>query len=514
MLPRLHTVLALVATVVAAASAAEPGAQLEALARARFGALGAGELAVVRGAPARELVWVGTDTDYGAPSNDTTRAETWGPERTVRADLVRWLYADPVASGMVHPSGLGIGGARIEGTLDFSYLRTSLPLTLVRCWITGGVDTSYAKLQSLEVRGTRSGAVVGEQTELAGDLSFRYGVHERVNLFRARIGGNVDLSGTSFDGGATTVNLVQSTIGGDVVLHDGFTTNGLVDVRLARIGQSLSLHDVTFTGTDDTGLVAERATIGGPLYWVQVRHTPQTALDLENAKAGALWDDEASWPAPGKLTLDGFVYDGIDGGPADAAHRLRWLGLQAPGYLPQPYRQLGHVLAESGRETEATDVRIAKEEMRRRDGGLGAADRAWSWVLDVTIGYGYRPLRALWWIALFVAVGTLLFGLGYRARLVAPVDEAAYAAFAATGTPPPHYPSFHALVYALENFLPVVELHQGEYWRPSPHRAVATTVERSVAGLALRWYLWLHILAGWALTPLLFAGLSGLVHPD
>jgi len=30
----------------------------------------------------------------------------------------------------------------------------------------------------------------------------------------------------------------------------------------------------------------------------------------------------------------------------------------------------------------------------------------------------------------------------------------------------------------------------------------------------LRWYLWFHILAGWTLTPLLLAGLSGLVHPD
>ena len=29
----------------------------------------------------------------------------------------------------------------------------------------------------------------------------------------------------------------------------------------------------------------------------------------------------------------------------------------------------------------------------------------------------------------------------------------------------------------------------------------------------LRWYLWFHVLAGWTLTPLFFAGLSGLVRP-
>ena len=38
-------------------------------------------------------------------------------------------------------------------------------------------------------------------------------------------------------------------------------------------------------------------------------------------------------------------------------------------------------------------------------------------MLDVTIGYGYRPLRALWWVLGFVMVGTLLFRRGYQARL-------------------------------------------------------------------------------------------------
>jgi hypothetical protein len=51
-----------------------------------------------------------------------------------------------------------------------------------------------------------------------------------------------------------------------------------------------------------------RALIGGTLYWVAIQHTPRTQLDLENTKADALWDDESSWPAPGMLRIDGFVY--------------------------------------------------------------------------------------------------------------------------------------------------------------------------------------------------------------
>ena len=45
-------------------------------------------------------------------------------------------------------------------------------------------------------------------------------------------------------------------------------------------------------------------------------------------------------------------------------------------------------------------------------------------------------------------------------------EEAAYREFVASGEAPPHYPVFNPLVYSLENFLPVVELHQDKYWRP------------------------------------------------
>src|SRR6267143_3251 len=96
------------------------------------------------------------------------------------------------------------------------------------------------------------------------------------------------------------------------------------------------------------------------------------------------------------------------------------------------------------------------------------------WSSDVcSSDLGYRPLRALWWILAFVIVGTVFFRWGYDARLIAPTEEGAYEQFVKTGKPPPHYPLFSSFVYALENFLPVVDLHQGTYWRPNPqHKSV------------------------------------------
>ena len=367
-----------------------------------------------------------------------------------------------------------------------------------------------------------TGPISADMSELARDLSVRFGTYGPLSLFRSSIGGNLDCTGGTFLGsGQTTVNAVESTIAGDAVFHDGFSTDGVVDLRLARIAQSLSFHGAIFSGTAETGLNAERAVIGGILYWVAIQHTPRTQLDLENTKADALWDDEASWPASGMLTIDGFVFNEFAGGPGDAEARLRWLGLQPPGYRPQPYRQVATVLRASGRETGASDVLIAKEELLRREAGLGRMERAWNRMLEVTIGYGYRPLRALWWMAGFVVIGTVLFGFGYLARIVTPTEAAAYGAFIESGTAPPHYPPFNAFIYSLESFLPLVALHQGEYWRPNPVHSAKGHARSGGngsalglwAGTLLRWYLWFHILAGWTLTPLFFAGLSGLVRP-
>jgi hypothetical protein len=234
-----------------------------------------------------------------------------------------------------------------------------------------------------------------------------------------------------------------------------------------------------------------------------------------------VWDDEASWPAPGNLVLEGFQYDEFSGGPTDSAMRLAWLGRQPPAMQaePQPYRQLAEVLRRSGNLNGAVAVEIARENAITRFANLSFPRRVWRLALDYIIGYGYVPLRALWWILGFVTIGAVLFGLGYYARVIAPTEAHAYQTFMETGAPPPYYPPFNSVVYSLENFLPVVELHQGEYWRPNPLHPIRSGrgtrwVSETLPARLLRGYLWLHILAGWTITPLLFAGLAGLLRSD
>jgi hypothetical protein len=496
-------------------------ATLEQLARREFGELSDAEVKMLHAAPTRDIAWASTNQDPNSVINDPAKAKTWGPERTIRAEIIEWLLSNPQAAKLIHPSGLAVKGARITGELDLSYLTINVPVMLTVCSINDGIDLRYARFQSLDLQGSWTGSVNGDQSVSSGDVILRYGHYNEVSFYRAEIGGDLEATGGEFVGGEP-LSVVDATIKGDALFHEGFTTGGVVDFRLARIGRSLSFNNAVFTGRQDNGLNAERATIGEALYWVEITTTPRTQLDLSNAKAEALWDDEKSWPAAGNLSLDGFVYDQFTGGPNGSAARLVWLRRQlvAMQSQPQPYRQLSQVLRSSGRMEGAVNVEIARENAVTRLDHLSFGQRLWRLALDGIIGYGYRPLRAVWWILGFVIVGTGLFDWGYRERVIAPTEERAYETFMQTGETPLHYPTFNSLVYSLENFLPVVDLQQGEYWRPNPLHRTNTIWRRqrwtdeTFPARMLRWYLWLHILAGWTITPLLFAGLAGLLRND
>jgi hypothetical protein len=492
---------------------------LEKLARAEFGDLSVAELALARGAASPEIAWASPVQDPDAPINDPAKAETWGPGRTIRAGLITWLLTNAEAAKLIHPSGIGIAAARIAGKIELEYLTSNFPLTLLDCSIPGGLDLSNAHLRDIDLRHSRTGPIVAEGAVIDGHVGLQYGRYRDVSFFRTKIDGDIDCSGATMIG-ESPFSAIDSTIGGDLEFQNGFSTAGVVDLRLARVRRSISFHGARFFGPSDNGLNAERTDISGTVYWDDVATTPRTMLDLENARAASLWDDEKSWPAPGNLNIKGFVYDDFSGGPTGGIARLRWLRLQPQALLaqPQPYRQLALALRAEGENEGAVRVDIARENALTEHGDLSLPTRLWRLALWATIGYGYRPLRAMWWILGFVLLGAALFRWGYRARLITPTSESAYESFIRTGMPPKYYPPFSSLVYSVENFLPVVDLHQGSFWRPNPHhspmdsgRMLKWSGETMPAKL-LRWYLWLHILAGWTITPLLFAGLAGLLR--
>ncbi len=318
-------------------------------------------------------------------------------------------------------------------------------------------------------------------------------------------------------GSGKALNANGATVKGCVFLSNGFRAEGEVLLLGAQIEGDLDCEGGAFTE-----LTGTKASINGSFSWRKVVEPESAKVNLINASVGSILDDEASWPAPGNLSLDGFVYGLISAGPRDAQTRLRWLERQN-GFSLQPYLQLARVLRGTGDDRGARHVLYEMEHRRRAREGRGWPTHVWGFVLRCTIGYGYYPGRALWGLVALTALSGMLFWRGYAAGTIAPTDKDAYQSFAASGQLPAHYENFSPFVYSLENSFPLVKLGQAERWQPDPNpQRPACPPLKSVSGLRcravspgfLRCFRWVQICLGWILATLFVAGVTGIVRKE
>ena len=591
----------------------------EALARARFGELSEAERKLLRAAPAGGVAWCGPSAEDNDPANDPAKAEGWGGEREIRAELIRWLSIDREAASRVDPRGIWIHAARITGSLDLSFATVPFPLALWRCRLMENADLTSANIPFLHLSGSWTRSITADAVNVAGAVFLGKGftAEGEVRLLRAQIGSNLECDGSTFKNpGGTALNADGTNVTGDVFLRKGSTVEGVVRLPGAKIGGNLECDGSTFKnpggkalnadGMNVTGDVFLRngftaegevrllgAEIGGSLYcsggtfknpggkalnadrmnvtgsvflrggfaaegevrlpgaqiggnlecrggtfsalnahtaiikgnfiWGGVRNAEGTQLDMTNASAGAVADDEASWPKQGNLTLDGFTYTRISAGPSDANTRMQWLA-RMDRFTLQPYRQLAKVLRETGDDYGAREVLFEMERRRRAEQKRNWLWHLWSGVLRWTIGYGQMPGRALVCLLGLMALGFAFSYLGYFSGAMAPTEKEAYAAFEQQGYAPSHYPPFHALVYSLEHSFPFVNLGQKEHWTPDPQgpdHFASSLREVKFQGChgvrvpypgALRWWFWIQVLVGWLLATLFVAGLTGIVR--
>jgi hypothetical protein len=105
----------------------------------------------------------------------------------------------------------------------------------------------------------------------------------------------------------------------------------------------------------------------------------------------------------------------------------------------------------------------------------------------------------------FLIVGALIFQAAYVHGLMVPASAEVLVSegYIKHRALPPDYPPFEGWAYALDTFLPLVSLFIEEYWIPDGSQPL---------GAAVRFYLWIHITAGWLLSSLFAGGLLGLVR--
>jgi hypothetical protein len=344
-------------------------------------------------------------------------------------------------------------------------------------------------------------------------------VNGEVRLAGARVGGVIGLDKAVIRGGGRrAVNAFSLSVGLSLWARSGFTAEGEVALSNADIGQNLDFRGATLSNPGGDAVIARgirvggymsfadecsahgavrlsRATVGGEIYFsgsrfvnpgddaIRCRHADAKLLGLHNGMATdgiadfrfsrfvIIRDDPACWPR--QLRLSGLAYDALDP-QLPAARRIAWLLRDTDGYLPGNYETLAAMYRAHGDDASARKVLHARERQHR--GQLAWYGRAWSWLQEATVGYGYRPLRAAAWLAGFLGLGTLIFGLHHPPAL--------------GGGP---HPAFNPLIYTLDLLIPVVNFGLRDAYDPQGVQS---------------WLAYLLIAVGWLFVTTIAAGIA------
>ena len=288
-----------------------------------------------------------------------------------------------------------------------------------------------------------------------------------VQLRTIRVGQRILLTGAKLaNPGDTALRLSRAQVGADVFCQ-GLTVTGGVRVAGATIGGELDFDGARIRNGQDKALQAR--SLEANVLSLRFAEPPEGLVELNHARVRIIRDDPASWP--GSLNLDGLTYDALEP-QLPARRRIEWLARSPDGHSPLPYEQLAAHYTAIGQPDEARRVTYASERILRR--GKAPLSRAWALLQDVTIGYGYRPWRALAWLMLLLAAGSVTF---------------------AVHPPPPlqagNAPHFNPVIYTLDLLLPVVDLGQKHAFNP---------------GGAEQWLSYVLIASGWLLVTTVAAG--------
>ncbi len=460
--------------------------------------------------------------------------------------LVACAMAEPVVLAHARLGPVRLDGC-VTGPIEADRLRTDGDLVLDGLRCTGGVSLAYAEiggmlsLQRARLDGGAVRALKADGASVTGNVVLAPGFRARsasrngtVRLPAARIGGQLRLSGADLrnDGGGPALLADSAHVTVSIILTGlrAETDGPEAAVRLigTRTDSMVYLDQVTLRNPTGPALAATALGVGadlrlGPGFEASA-HTPGAAVRLSAAHvrgrcqvegvlitntvddapaldlAQVTVDGPLRLPVgdliggqpPFRVVLDGLTYRGVPLA-SSADEWLMMLRHHTPWYAAQPYQQLAVVHRAAGHERDARRILIAQQRDLGARGQLGGfTARLWHRTSGVTLGYGYRPARALAGLLVSLLLACLLVllagGSGNTTRS-GPVRQ-------------PCSVTEH-LALAADLSVPVVKLAARQPCALSPISAGA------------QWFVvggWVTTLLGWAFATLFVAGFTGLVR--
>jgi hypothetical protein len=483
---------------------------------------------------AERRVWeaypYGEGVDFRAPAqdgpaNDPAHGQDWGPERTVRASVVKHLLLSAPEPRTGSVPALHLRGARLTGSLNLRHGHVGGEVWFEECFVEGHLNLRGAQLRQLDLGGSvLRGGLTAASARIEGTLRMSgCRVRGALRLNGVQVGGAVFLDGAVLrpgEGGAEpepvlqltqaslghalsapgldaegTVQLAGAVVAGEVRLDDArlhapdggtaldavtlsvgtdvhatrLRARGRVNLRGARIPGQLNLGRARLSNPGGVALRASSCTIGE--LWLRDADPIEGAVDLRRSQLDLLHIAPGTWP--GEVSLDGLGYAAL--APHEPAERrLPVLARESDGYVPYSYEQLTAAYRRIGDDQGARTVQLAKQ--RRHRATLPWYARAWGLLQDVTVGYGFRPMRAaVWLLSLLLAASAV-----YAAEEPRPLKAG-------------EAPAFSPVFYSLDLLLPIIDFGQERAFVPTGwHQGLAYAL----------------IIAGWVLATTVVAGVT------
>lgn len=457
----------------------------------------------------------------------------WGPERGVRAEVVRAVLLGGARQDGEIPA-LRVLGARITGSLNLRYATADCAILLGGCYFDDVPNLYGAQFRQLNLSESVLPGMTAATLRVDGVLRLTdCRVRGPVRLGGAQISGAVFLDRARFtsaepspapapDGGPEPepeplLQLNHASVGDDL-RAPGLRVEGQLRLDSATVAGSVNLDDAVLAAPGRTALDAERLTVGADLRakrlrargrvnlsaaripgqlnlaYAQLSQPGGTALRASSCVVGELWLREAArvqgsvnlrrsqidllfvppevWPE--RVRLDGLTYGTLaPHEPAD--RRLAVLERDGDDYVPYAYEQLTASYRRIGDDAAARTVQLAKQRRQRR--GLAWYARLWGHVQDLTVGYGFRPMRAVAWMLSLLMVASVAYAERQPRALKA--DES---------------PDFSPVFYSLDLLLPIIDFGQERAFTPQGgwHQGLSYVL----------------IITGWILATTIIAGVT------
>lgn len=359
---------------------------------------------------------------------DEAAMRSWGESRACRASVIRDILRGRLAAD-IDPHGVRLRGARITGQLDLENLTTDVWLELEDCLLAEGIVARDARLPGLWL----SRCQIEHPTEppfdgtalscgllgLSGARVIGHTDAGAVELLAAHVNGRLDCtemklfndSGPALD--ANSLQVAQNMrLSGEIT---GSGADGAVCLIGAHIGLQLVLEGAQLRNESGPALLAESLQVGRHLFlrdFTAEGAGGNATVNLKGAQVGGAFQFaptrlEHKDDPHRRLAADGLTYAGVPGRiPAQDWRELLREG--TPGYAAQPYQQLAAGYRALGDDRQARQTLMAQRDDQLARAPARWAERLWGSVTKVTLGYGYQPWRAIWFLAAVVAVSCLL----------------------------------------------------------------------------------------------------------